>query len=407
VQLDPTTLIVINVANLLAMSLTLPLVMGRHLSPAARDARRALIVNGVAWIALIGSGFWIGQWPDWLLSSVAMGLLSISNWLVFRALAGWLGPRPLGTTLLVLVAAMPLGYAMSFGSYPVRVGWANLLTAGQLLILARATLWPRKPDFGRRTWRLLMLTCFLLMAGFTAARGVLGAWFTELYPYFRAPTPVNIGALIAANLTLVLGNIAVLAAWREEADQALHTYTQTDALTGLLNRKGWEEHARRALRRTQRLGQPVSLLMFDVDHLRLVNDRYGRDGGDAALRLFGKLIQRCLRPGDVGARVGGEEFCVLLAPADTDAAYTFDRRLRAQLAHAAPTTLGFDLDFSSGQALRESGEEPLDTLMARADAALDHAKHGGRGHLVSDDPLGVTRPLLLEAEFAGVEVTRP
>ena len=390
-QLDPTTLLVINVANLLAMSLTLPLVMGQHLSPAARDARLSLIINGVAWIALIFSGLWFGLWQDWLLSSVAMALLSLSNWLVFRALGNWLGPRPLRLPLLVLVVAMPVGYALSFQNYAVRVGWSNLLIAAQLLILAIATLRPAKPAFGRISWRMLMLGCYAVMAGFTAARGVLGAWFTELYPYFRAPTPVNIAALVAANVTLVLGNVAILAAWREEAQRQLHELVVTDALTGLLNRHGWTEQATRALRHAQRHGQPLSLLMIDLDHFKQINDRYGHDAGDTALQSFGQLLQRCQRAGDVAARLGGEEFCVLLSHADTAAALAYDQRLRNELAGTAPTMRPVTLGFSAGHALCRGPEDTLAAMMARADAALYRAKAAGRGRPVSDT--GATTPL--------------
>lgn len=390
-SLDPTTLLVINVANLLAMSLTLPLVMGQHLSPAARDARLSLIINGVAWIVLIISGLWLGQWQDWLLSSVAMALLSGSNWLVFRALSSWLGPRPLRLPLLVLVVAMPVGYALSFQSYPVRVGWSNLLIAAQLLILAFATLRPATAEFGRISWRLLMLGCYLVMAGFTAARGVLGAWFTELYPYFRAPTPVNIAALVAANVTLVLGNVAILAAWREEAQRQLHALVVTDTLTGLLNRQGWTEQATRSLRHAQRHGQALSLLMLDLDHFKQINDSHGHHMGDTALQFFGELLQRCLRAGDVAARLGGEEFCVLLSHADTAAALAFDQRLRNELAKVPRSTLPVTLGFSAGHALCRGPEDTLAAMMARADTALYRAKAAGRGRPVSDT--GATTPL--------------
>jgi diguanylate cyclase (GGDEF)-like protein len=383
VQLDPTTLIVLNVANLLAMSLALPLVMGQDLSPAARSARASLMINGAAWLALILAGFWREQWPDRLLSSVAMGLLSFSNWLIYRALSHWLGPRPLGHLLLLLVLATPLGYALSFGSYPVRVGWANLLIAGQLLILARAALLPVNREFGKGNWRFLLFGCVGLMAVLTALRGILGAWFTELYPFFRAPTPVNLTALVAANVTLVLGNIAILAAWREEAQHKLRTLVITDALTGLLNRNGWAEQADRALRYAQRHGYPLSLLMIDLDHFKRINDTYGHEAGDGALVFFGGLLRQCQRAGDVNARLGGEEFCVLLAHADTAAAQAFDRRLRTELAKAAPQAIHFSLDFSTGHALCRDRHETLESLMARADAALYGAKHAGRGHLVS------------------------
>ncbi len=383
-QLDPTTLIFLNVANVLAMSLALPLVMGQNLSPAAHKARLSLMVNAAAWLALILSGFWRGQSADWALSSLAMALLSYSNWLIFHALNHWLGPRPLGRLLLLLVVLTPLGYALSFPSYPGRVGWANLLIAGQLLILARATLFPTR-DLGQGVWRYLFLGCVVVMAGFTATRGILGAWFTELYPFFRAPTPVNLAALVATNVTLVLSNIAVLSAWREEVQQQLRTLVITDALTGLFNRSGWAEQAGRALRHAQRHGQTLSLLMVDLDYFKKINDTHGHEAGDAALQFFGAVLQRCQRAGDVSARLGGEEFCVLLTLAGTDAAVAFDRRLRAELAHTAPQTLHFTLDFSTGHALCGGGDETLESLMARADAALYRAKHAGRGHMVSAD----------------------
>ncbi|MBX9960287.1 MAG: GGDEF domain-containing protein [Burkholderiaceae bacterium] len=382
-QLDPTSLIFLNVTNLLAMSLALPLVMGQNLSRGAHDARLSLMVNASAWLALIFAGFWREQWPDWLLSTLAMALLSLCNCLIFRALSHWLGPRPLGRVLWVLVIATPVGYALSFQSYPVRVGWANLLIAAQLLILARATLWPQK-EFGRGAWRHLLFGCLAVMAAFTATRGILGAWFTELYPYFRAPTPVNLAALVAANVTLVLGNISILAAWREEVQQQLRTLVITDALTGLLNRSGWAERADKALRHARRHGQPLALLMLDLDHFKNINDTHGHEAGDDALQFFGALLQRCQRAGDVSARLGGEEFCVLLTQAGPEAALAFDRRLRAELAQRTPQARGYHLDFSAGHA-QFAPQDTLETLMARADTALYRAKHAGRGHLASAD----------------------
>ena len=382
-QLDPTTLIFLNVANLLAMSMALPLVMGQNLSRGAHYARLSLMLNAGGWLALIFASHWNGGWQDWLLSALSMGLLSGSNWLIYRALSHWLGPRPLRGLMLVLVIATPIGYALSFSSYPVRVGWANLLLAGQLLVLARATLLPRN-EFGRGAWRYLMFGCTSVMAAFTATRGIQGAWFTELYPYFLAPTPVNLAALVGANVALILGNIAILAAWREEAQQQLRKLVITDALTGLFNRSGWAEHAGRALKHAQRHRQTLSLMMIDLDHFKQINDTHGHEAGDEALAFFGALIQRCQRAGDVSARLGGEEFCVLLAHTDIDAARTFDRRLRTGLALPIETPRAYRLDFSAGHSLG-TAQDTLDTLTARADAALYRAKHAGRGHLASAD----------------------
>jgi len=383
VQIDPTSLIIVNVANLLVMATALPFIMGQGLSPAASHARHSLFLNAAAWICMLASSLWYGQTPDLILSTLAMAFVSVSQWKLYRALESWLGPRPLRDLLRLLVWIMPVGYALSFSSYQVRVGWANLVLAAQLLIVARACLYPSSRDFGRRAWRYPLFGCLAVMAGFTAARGILGAWFTELYPFFRAPTPVNIGALIGANMSLVLGTIAILAAWREEAERQLHKLASTDTLTGLFNRHGWTMQTRHPLRQAQRHGHPLSLLMLDVDHFKRINDTHGHEVGDAALKFIGQLLQRCQRAGDVSARVGGEEFCVLLPYTDAAAAQAFDARLRAELvASASAAGLPCVLDFSCGHAQYRTAGETLESLMARADAALYRAKNSGRGRLV-------------------------
>jgi diguanylate cyclase (GGDEF)-like protein len=380
-RLDPDTLLIVNIANLLVMATTLPIIMGAALSDAARAARRALIVQAMSWIALVLSGLAHGTWMDWALSTFAMATISVANWLMYQALAGWLGPRPWRRTLLLLLVAMPVGYTLSFASYPVRVGWSNLLIAAQLLILARATLWPGSALGGR--WRWVILGCLLMMAGLTGARGVMGAWFTELYPTFTAPHPVNVLALLFANITLVMINVAVLVAWREEAEQQLRNLAITDQLTGVRNRHGWSEPAAALVTQAQRHQLPLALIALDLDHFKQINDTRGHEAGDAALRLFGRLLTQGQRSGDVIARMGGEEFCVLMPHADAAAGEGFDRRLRAALAVAAPAELGFALDFSSGLALLDSAGESLGSLMSRADAAVYLAKQTGRGQLVN------------------------
>ena len=380
-RLDPDTLLIVNIANLLVMATTLPIIMGAALSDAARAARRALMVQALSWIALVVSGMVPGSWLDWALSTFAMATISLANWLIYQAFEGWLGPRPWRRTLVVLLVAMPLGYTLAFSSYPVRVGWANLLIAAQILILARATLWPTSTLGGR--WRWVILVCFLVMALLTGARGVMGAWFTELYPTFTAPHPINVLALLCANITLVMINVAVLVAWREEAEQQLRTLATTDQLTGVRNRHGWTEPANALVTQAQRHHLPLALVAMDLDHFKQINDTRGHEAGDAALRLFGRLLTQGQRSGDVIARMGGEEFCVLLPHADAAAGEGFDRRLRAALGAAAPVELGFALDFSSGLALLDSTGESLGGLMSRADAAVYQAKQAGRGQLIN------------------------
>jgi len=389
VQLDPTTLIFINIANLLAMSLALPLVMGLNLSRAASHVRTSLMLKAGAWVLLALTTRLAGQWSEPVLATLALALMSLSHVLIFRALSLWLGPRPMGRLLVVLAVVTPIGFALSFHNYPVRVGWISLTLAGQLLIQARATLLPASDSHSRGGWRYLLFGCLFMMAVLMFFRGVFGAFLPELSPNFTTPSPIIVLTLVAANVALVLGNIALLAAWREEAQQQLRTLVVTDTLTGLLNRNGWAEQASQALRYAQRHGFPLSLLMFDLDHFKRINDTHGHETGDVALAFFGSLLRNSLRAGDVNARLGGEEFCVLLVHADTAAAQAFDQRLRAELTQSAPQAIPCTIDFSTGHALFSGKGETLESLMARADTALYRAKNAGRGQLITaETPAG-------------------
>lgn len=374
-QLSILTILVLTAANLFMVAAALVLIMGPRVSPAARYAQGSVLAQALSWAAIIASGYVL----DPLLSTLALAGAGASQWLLHRALAGWLGPRPGGRLLAVLCIALPLGYAALFASYPLRVGWSNFLLAAQLLIVARATLRPLRQTGAR--WRWLLLGCLLAMALVTAARGVLGAFFTDLYPTFRTPHPVNIAAQLVANFTLVLGTVAMLVAWREEAEDQLRELAMTDGLTGVLNRRGFDARAAELFSSAQRHKLTLAVLMLDLDHFKRINDARGHDAGDRALRLFARLLRDCRRGDDLVGRRGGEEFCVLLTLSDAGQATGFERRLRARLPHAAQEHLDFDLDYSAGLAVRKPGESSLEQVVARADAALYRAKQNGRGRL--------------------------
>ncbi|MFY3382656.1 diguanylate cyclase domain-containing protein [Paracidovorax sp. MALMAid1276] len=402
-ELHVATILILSSLNLVAVSLALPLVMGRNASRAARFAQGSLITQAIGWAAIVASGAFVGHWLDRALSTLCLVMASLSSYLLFRALRQWLGPRPWHRTLIVLGALMPLGYAWGFDHYSFRVGWANFLLAAMLVTVGRAALQPVQD--AKRGWRWLLAGTQFVVAGFTVGRGVLGAFFPALYPEFEAPHPINVGAQVAANTALVLTTVAVLVAWRDEAEAQLRLHAHTDGLTGLHNRRSFEAQATLLLAHASRHDLPVTVMMLDLDHFKQVNDTHGHEAGDRALQLFARLLSETSRTGDVVARMGGEEFAAVLVHNRPTACRAFDRRLRAALAQAAPAELGFALDFSAGAVLRtappHSGAaadgDNLATLMAQADAALYRAKRTGRGRLVIDADPGEAMHLLHNA----------
>jgi len=377
--IDVTTILVLTAANLATVSIALPLIMGRGISRAARMAQISLILQTLGWVFIIASEAVAHTWLDPVLSVCSVSSAAAANLAMYWSLQEWLGPRPWKRTLMVLAVALPLGYGLAFEHYSLRVAFANFVLAAQLVLVGRAALWPQAK--ASRPWRTLMALCYLVVAAFTVGRGVLGGFFPELYPSFAAPHPINVGAQLAANVTLVLTTVAVLVAWRDEADARLREQLSTDALTGLLNRRGWEERAPGMFSQAKRHGTPLALIMLDLDHFKRINDTQGHEVGDQVLRLFATVLLTHRRSSDLAARVGGEEFALLLPHTDRASAVLIEQRLRAALKIACGLQTQLSVDYSGGLALLQTSDDSLTTFMVRADSGLYLAKSQGRGRL--------------------------
>jgi diguanylate cyclase (GGDEF)-like protein len=150
-----------------------------------------------------------------------------------------------------------------------------------------------------------------------------------------------------------------------------------DLLTGLLNRRRFEEELASRLAEARRFGTHGALLVIDIDHFKQINDTLGHAAGDRMLREVGAAIRGMTRDCDAPARLGGDELIVLLTHADADAACMYARRLRERLAQVHTDGLG-PLRVSVGVALFPRHGDRPDTLFAAADRALYQAKRLGR-----------------------------
>ena len=173
-----------------------------------------------------------------------------------------------------------------------------------------------------------------------------------------------------------------------ESNRRLETMAETDALTQLLNRRGFDLHLRQACERATREQTKLSLLLLDVDHFKLFNDRYGHLSGDDCLRRIGAAMVSAIRCAqDLAARYGGEEFALILPDTDETGALTIAQRVLAavaalDLAHAGSShgrvTVSIGIaGFDHGIGAKGS----LESLVRDADEALYRAKHLGRNRI--------------------------
>jgi len=164
-----------------------------------------------------------------------------------------------------------------------------------------------------------------------------------------------------------------------EAAEVAHHAALCDHLTGIGNRRAFFDAAESELRRWHRLPRPISLLMLDVDHFKKINDSHGHPVGDEVLRHITRVMAATFRQVDVLARIGGEEFAVLLPSADLGNAQRAAERLRATLeAQPAPTDAGpVHCTVSIGIATMDADTPNVDALLKRADDALYAAKRSG------------------------------
>jgi diguanylate cyclase (GGDEF)-like protein len=178
----------------------------------------------------------------------------------------------------------------------------------------------------------------------------------------------------------------------ERAVTVHKTAASVDPLTGMFNRRGFAEACARVIEREAHGGRPVTALIFDIDHFKSINDRFGHPAGDEILKLFSAVVVNNLRISDLSGRIGGEEFAALL-PCPLDEGVIVAERVREAFETSGIVCEegAVDTTVSIGVAGGPAGTE-LEVLLAAADTALYQAKRGGRNRVEAAEEL----PLSLE-----------
>ncbi|MBS0309215.1 MAG: GGDEF domain-containing protein, partial [Proteobacteria bacterium] len=298
-------------------------------------------------------------------------------------------PRPnfLNYGVAALVVAMLAYYLYRDNDINLRVVWFN---AFQLFIALRTAGRFVGHAVGKhRSVTLLMCTIFLGVAAASTWRIATVMWAPLMTNLLTQDTGYQVMILIAAMLAfslsfcvLLLTHIRIeedLEAARANAEHA----ALIDALTSLWNRRHFEAEALREIERANRYGQPASLVLFDIDHFKQVNDNFGHLAGDAVLRQIADIMRSTMRASDLICRWGGEEFAILL-PTSMENALSATEKLRRAI-DVATFPHGGKVTISAGCAQWGSGEN-LDAWSRRADQALYRAKANGRNRIESAQP---------------------
>ncbi|MFC3152069.1 diguanylate cyclase [Litoribrevibacter euphylliae] len=166
----------------------------------------------------------------------------------------------------------------------------------------------------------------------------------------------------------------------EQANQKLEILSRTDRLTQLFNRGHWEECLAKEFKRCQRSRLTSSLIMFDIDHFKKVNDTYGHQAGDEVIRVTSQALQDTLRQTDIAGRYGGEEFGVILVDTNAQDAYAFAERLRERIEALTVKYEALEINYTISIGISEIASDISEyTLwLEHADIALYHCKRNGR-----------------------------
>ncbi|MCA6120653.1 GGDEF domain-containing protein [Bradyrhizobium sp. WSM 1704] len=200
--------------------------------------------------------------------------------------------------------------------------------------------------------------------------------------------------LFAIELVLyAIGTVFVIFMMVSDRAVAVHkTAASIDPLSGMLNRRGFSEACARVIEREATAGRPVTVMIFDIDHFKSINDRFGHPAGDEILKLFSAVVVNNLRISDLSGRIGGEEFAALL-PCSLEEGVLVAERVREafESSNIVCEEGAVDTTVSIGVAGGPAGTE-LEVLLASADTALYQAKRGGRNRVEAAEEL----PLSLE-----------
>lgn len=345
-------------------------------------------------------------------ASAAMGVALVLQFLVYPHLLYWRARRTMDSlraerqNLLLDIALWGL-WSAALGFPPwitftlfITAGVNHAITGGHRALASALLAWALGLGVGWLTWgpphgppesAAVVLLCALGLVGYLLGVGQMAWQRNQALRRLRRELLASEASLQAANEALRTRLLEI-----EQLQQQLQDQANRDPLTGLFNRRYLEDTLNRERARCLRVGQPMAVMMLDIDHFKAINDTHGHQAGDQVLRHMGALLKAHSRTEDIPCRIGGEEF-VLVLPGMA-AAQAMERAQRIRQAFAA-SEASSDADpapratVSIGVAMFPDHGSSMDDLMRSADAAMYAVKRAGRnGVRLHDQPRPAPSP---------------
>ena len=356
------------------------------------SAGRRLKSGVVSWIAALGaralavSILAVGIQPQVAAIAVSAALLALSMTLQAAALLAYDRRRLPAWVHTAVIAGVAVPFTLLGADPSNLVLFGGIVFGTLLLVLAAIASQVEPPVPGRAPARVVLVTAFATGAVAFYFRGIGVTFSAEPLQAFAAPTSLQSAIFVAACAAAIVSTFGFLLLHKERADSEALRLATMDPLTGAYNRRTFHEIAERELSRARRAGQPLSIIIVDIDHFRPINESYGNRVGDEVLQRIAVLAHGALRKEDMLVRYGGEEFLVMLPDVPGPGAVVVAGRIRKAV-EAEPLKVGdheLAVTVSVGVSARlDEGPESIENLLARAEEALALAKQRGRNRVVA------------------------